>query len=67
MATLRITKSMPKNNESSNLRGNKLTPNELKKYPGLEDLKEDETAEIIEALYQLSLVAHKIYYNNSKN
>jgi hypothetical protein len=58
---------MSNNNESNDLKSNKLTPNELRKYPGLEDVSEEETNEIIEALYQLSLVAYTIYHNNSKN
>jgi hypothetical protein len=58
---------MSNTNENDELKYCKITPNEVKKYPGFEDLNEEETNEIIESLFQLSLVAYSIYHNNSKN
>ena len=58
---------MSNNKESNDLAKKKLTSDELKKFSGLSTLNEEQTNEIIESLYQLSLVAYSIYKNGRKN
>ena len=52
---------MSKKLDNYELKEKRLTISEIKKYPGLESLNEEEAITIIEELYQLSLITYFIY------
>jgi hypothetical protein len=44
----------------------KLTPDKLRRYKGFENINDEEAINIIETLYQLSLLTFTIYNNNRR-
>lgn len=68
MAVCCITKPMSNKNDvhENDIKEKKLTPVKLRKYKGFENINDEEAINIIETLYQFSLLTLTIYNSNCK-
>ncbi len=55
-----------KDDQENDIKEKKLTPVKLRKFKGFENINDEEAINIIETLYQLSLLTFTININNSK-